>query len=195
MKTGVHVFFKRPHISKSQKNMFMEKKIKRTENGGKSASYNSEEKTIIVTVIVALVIISALLVNLVLTPVPPEKFSTIYYLDSEKQTENLPKTVVLGENSTFSLWVGVENHNDTAIDYSVLVKYDDGKSPVDPSPVEATESFEKMLKDGETWEFPVTLTIDHLGSNRVMFELWYFNRTSLEPEYTGNWVNISIEAV
>jgi uncharacterized membrane protein len=193
VKTGIHVFFKRTHISKRQSRV-MEKKIKRTENGGKSVSYSSEEKTIIVTVIVALVIIGALLVNLVLTPVLTEKFSTIYYLDSEKQTENLPKTVVLGENSTFSLWVGVENHNGTTIDYQVLVKYDDGKSPVDPSPVEATESFEKTLADGETWEFPVTVTIDQLGSNRVMFELWYLNGTSLKTEYTGNWVNISVEA-
>jgi uncharacterized membrane protein len=193
VKTGIHVFFKRTHISKRQSRV-MEKKIKRTENGGKSVSYSSEEKTIIVTVIVALVIIGALLVNLVLTPAPTEEFSTIYYLDSEKQTENLPKTVVLGENSTFSLWVGVENHNGTTIDYSVLVKYDDGKSPVDPSPVEATESFEKTLADGKTWEFPVTVTIDQLGSNRVMFELWYLNGTSLKTEYTGNWVNISVEA-
>ena len=193
MKTGIRVFFNETHISRSQRR-FMEKKIKRTEKGGKSVSYSSEEKTIILTVLVALVIIGALLVNLVLTPAPTEKFSTIYYLDSEKQTENLPKTVVLGENSTFSLWVGVENHNDTTIDYQVLVKYDDGKSPVDPSPVEPTESFEKTLADEETWEFPVTITIDQLGSNRVILELWYLNRTSLEPEYTGNWVNISVEA-
>jgi uncharacterized membrane protein len=194
VKTGIHVFFKGTYTSRRQSRV-MEKKIKRTENGGKSVSYSSEEKTIIVTVIVALVIIGALLVNLVLTPALTEKFSTIYYLDSEKQTENLPKTVVLDENSTFSLWVGVENHNGTTIDYSVLVKYDDGKSPVDPSPVEATESFEKTLADGETWEFPVTVTIDQLGSNRVMFELWYLNGTSLKTEYTGNWVNISVEAV
>jgi uncharacterized membrane protein len=193
VKTGIHVFFKGTYTSRRQSRV-MEKKIKRTENGGKSVSYSSEEKTIIVTVIVALVIIGALLVNLVLTPALTEKFSTIYYLDSEKQTENLPKTVVLDENSTFSLWVGVENHNGTTIDYSVLVKYDDGKSPVDPSPVEATESFEKTLADGETWEFPVTVTIDQLGSNRVMFELWYLNGTSLKTEYTGNWVNISVEA-
>jgi uncharacterized membrane protein len=193
VKTGIHVFFKGTYTSRRQSRV-MEKKIKRTENGGKSVSYSSEEKTIIVTVIVALVIIGALLVNLVLTPALTEKFSTIYYLDSEKQTENLPKTVVLDENSTFSLWVGVENHNGTTIDYSVLVKYDDGKSPVDPSPVEATESFEKTLADGKTWEFPVTVTIDQLGSNRVIFELWYLNGTSLKHEYTGNWVNISVEA-
>ena len=133
--------------------------------------------------------------NLVITPVPEEKFSTIYYLDSEKQTENIPETVVLGENSTFSLWLGVENHNATTLYYSVQVKYDDGKSPVDPSPAKPTQTFEKRLANGERWEFPVTVNIDQPGSNRVIFELWYLNGTSLEPEYTGNWVNISVEAV
>lgn len=170
----------------------MEKKIKRTAKGTKSVSYSSEEKTIIITIVVALVIIGALLVNLVITPVPKEKFSAIYYLDSEKQTENIPKTVILGENSTFQLWVGVENHNDTTIDYSVLVKLDYGKYPLDPSPAEPVESFEKTLADGETWEFPVTISIGQLGSNMVIFELWFFNGTALE--YTGNWVNLSIEA-
>jgi len=173
----------------------MEKKIKRTQKGAKSVSYSSEEKTIILTILVALAIMVALLVYVVFfTPAQKEPFTSLYLLDSEKQLENIPKTVVLGENSTFSLWVGVENHNDTTIDYQVLVKYDDGNSPVDPNPVEPTESFEKTLADEETWEFPVTITIDQLGSNRVILELWYLNRTSLEPEYTGNWVNISIEA-
>jgi uncharacterized membrane protein len=193
VKTGFQGVFKGTRASKRQSS-FMEKKIKKTSQGRKSVSYNSEEKTIILTVVVALVIISALLVNLVLTPAPTEKFSTIYYLNSEKQADNLPKTVVLGENSTFSLWIGVENQNETTIDYSVYVKYDDGKSPVDPSPVKPTESFNRTLADTELWEFPVTISIDQLGRNRVIFELWFMNTTSLEDEYTGNWVNLSVEA-
>ena len=193
MKTGVCVVFNGTHRSKRQ-SRFMEKKIERTEKDRTSISYSSEEKTIIATIIIAIVIISALLVNLMLTPVPPEKFSTIYYLDSEKKTENLPKAVVLGENSTFLLWVGVENHKDTTIDYQVLVKYENGKTTEDPSPTEATESFENTLADGETWEFPLTINIDTLGTNRVIIELWYLNATSMNTEYTGNWVNISVEA-
>jgi uncharacterized membrane protein len=193
VKQGSQLFFKEKHISKRQ-SRFMEKKIKKTSQDKKSFSYSHEEKTIILTIVVALVIIIALLFNLILTPTPTEKFSTIYYLNSEKQTENLPKTVILGENSTFSLWIGVENHNETIIDYSVYVKYDDGKSPVDPSPVKPTESFNRSLANGELWEFPVTISIEELGSNRVIFELWFLNTTSLEDEYTGNWVNLSVEA-
>lgn len=181
---------------KRHQSKFMEKKIKRTSQGTKSVSGNGEEKTIIVTILVALVILGALLVYLVFfTPVETEPFSAIYLLDSEKQTENFPKTVVLGENSTFSLWVGVENQNDTTRDYSVRVKVDDGKSLVNPSPVEPTESFDKTLLDKEIWEFRVTISIDQLGHNRVLFELWFFNVTKNDWDYTGNWVNLSLEAI
>ncbi|PVX24767.1 MAG: hypothetical protein CW691_06650 [Candidatus Bathyarchaeum sp.] len=172
----------------------MEKKIKRT-NGAKSASYTSEEKTVIITMVVALVIIGALLVNLVITPAPEEKFSAIYYLDSEKQTENLPKTVILDENSTFMLWVGVENQNGTAIEYQVQMKMDDGNGQLNQSAVEPIQSFEKMLADGESWEFQVTINIEQLGVNRVIFELMFFNESIDDWDYTGNWVNLSVEAL
>jgi len=183
-------------LKRHQRKNFMEKKIKRTPQGTKSVSDNGEEKTIILTILVALVILGALLVYLVFfTPVEKEPFSAIYYLDSEKQTENIPKTVVLGENSTFSLWVGVENQNDTTMDYLVRVKVDDGTGPVNPSPVEPTESFERTLLNEEKWEFPVTISIDQLGHNRIIFELWFFNVTKNDWDYTGNWVNLSVEAI
>ena len=51
-------------------------------------------------------IIGVLLVNVVITAVPEEKFSVIYYLDSDKRLENIPKTVILGKNNTFSLDFG-----------------------------------------------------------------------------------------
>ncbi len=170
----------------------MERKVKGTPEGAKPVLDVDEEKTIILTILVALVILGALLVNLALNPAPEEKFVAIYLLDSEKQTENFPKTVVLGENSTFSLWVGVENQNNTKV-LSVQVKVDDGKSPVDPSPAETTQSFEKTLVNTEIWEFPVTINIDQLGSHRIIFELWSFNGTALE--YSGNWVSLSFEAI
>lgn len=179
---------------KRHQSKFMEKKIKRTSQGTKSVSGNGEEKTIIITILVALVIIGALLVYLVFfTPVEKEPFSAIYYLDSEKQTENFPKTVVLGENSTFSLWVGVENQNETQ-GFSVQVKVDDGKAPVDPSPAEHTESFNRTLLNEEVWEFPVTINIDQLGSHRIIFELYFLDETNT-PKYTGNWVSLSLEAI
>lgn len=179
-------------MKRNEHDEFIEKKIRRTQKGTRSAINSREEKIIVSVILIALVIMGALLVKLAITPIETEQFSVIYYLDSGKKTDNIPKTVVLGENSTFSLWVGVENHEGKTRTYIVEVKIDDGNSPLNPSPLEATESFEKTLTNEERWEFPVTINIEQMGSNRVIFELSYFNGTNLV--YTGNWVNLSIEA-
>ena len=176
-------------------NGFMEKKIKKNSEL-KSGSYSVEEKTIIITIIIALVIIGVLLVNVVITAVPEEKFSVIYYLDSDKRLENIPKTVILGQNNTFSLWVGVENQNGTTLDYLLEVKIDNGTAAIGNSTFVADQSFEKTLEDKEgerLWEFPVTITIDQVGHNRILFELWI--EIEDEIEWTGNWVSLTVEAI
>ena len=174
----------------------MEKKIKRTPETKNEVSDKNEEETIILTILVALVILGALLTYLVFfTTAQKETFASIYYLDSEKKLENIPKKVVLGENSTFLLWVGVENQYDKTSVLSVRVKMDDGTGPVDPSPVELVESFEKTLLKNEIWEFPVTINIEQLGNHRVIFELWLHNQTKNDPDYTGSWVCLSLEAI
>jgi uncharacterized membrane protein len=168
----------------------MEKKIKRTQKGKKSGSYSSEEKTVILTVVVALVIMSAVLVYMVFfSPVQKQPFTSMYLLDSEKQLENSPETVVLGENSTFTVWVGVENHNDTTLDYSVQVNLDDGNTE------ETIECFNKTLTNNETWETEVTITIEEPGNNKLTFELLFFDETENCWNQTGNWIELSIEAV
>lgn len=179
---------------KTHQRNFMEKKIKRTGKGTKSGSYSNEEKTIIITIGVALIIISAMLVSVVIDPVEEEYFSAIYYLDSDKSTENLPKTVILDQNSTFTLWVGVENQNSTTLDYSVQLKMDDGTGQLNQSSADAIQIFENTLEHGETWEFPVTIDIEQLGTNRIIFEL-YFGTGTLNNHYSGKWVNLSVEAI
>jgi uncharacterized membrane protein len=178
-------------LKRSQRKNFMEKKIKRTQKDKKSASYSSEEKTIILTILVALVIMVAILVYMVFfMPTQKEPFTSMYLLDSEKQLENIPETVVLGENSTFSLWVGVENWNDTTVEYSMRVSLDEENSSA-----ELVGCFNRTLANGETREFPVTISIDQPGSNTVIFELWFFNETENDWDQTGIWIDLSIEAV
>jgi uncharacterized membrane protein len=120
--------------------------------------------------------------------VQKQPFTSIYLLDSQKQLENIPETVVLGENSTFTVWVGVENHNDTTLEYSVQVKLDDGNTE------ETVECFNKTLANNETWETEVTITIQEQGTNTVTFELLFFNETENSWNQTGSWINITIEA-
>ncbi len=196
MKTDILGFFMGwQRLRRHQRKKFMEKKIKRTPKGAKSVSDLDEEKMIAVTILIAIVILAGLLIYLALEPAPTENFTTIYYLDSEKQAENFPKTVVLGENNTFSLWVGVENYNGTTNAFSVEIKIDDGEGDVEPSPVEPIESFERTLLDEEVWEFQVTIMIDQLGSHRIIFELLSFDDAENDFVFSGNWVSLSLEAI
>lgn len=165
----------------------MEKKIKKT----KAASYSGAEKTVILTVLVALIIMSAVLVYMTFfTPVQKEPFTSLYLLDSEKQLENIPETVVLGENSTFTVWVGVENHNDTTIDYSVQVSLDDQNS----AEVNLLGCFNETLTNNETWEFETQITIEEQGTNKVTFELLFFDEAENSWSKTGIWIDLTIEA-
>ncbi len=182
-------------MAKKNSDDFMEKKIKKTSKATKSSSYSNEEKTVIATIVIALVIMSVLLVQLVLTPSNPENCSAIYYLDSNNQTENLPNTVILGENSTVSLWVGVENQNGTTLDYKVEIKIDDGTGALNQSSADIIDVFEETLDDEGVWEFQVNIEIEELGTNRIIFELSARETPTTEYEYTGNWVNLSVEAI
>lgn len=183
-------------MNDGQRKNFMEKKIKRTKKDTKSGSHTSEEKVIVVTILVAIVIMSGILVYEIITnPIETEKFTAMYLLDSEKQANNYPRTVILGTNSTFSLWVGIENQNDTTVEYSVQVKLDDGISDEEPNPAEPTQVFNRTLVNEETWEFEVTIDIDQLGNNRLIFELQVFNVLNNSWEYTGTRFDFSVEAI
>ncbi|MBN1785135.1 MAG: DUF1616 domain-containing protein [Candidatus Bathyarchaeota archaeon] len=175
---------------------FMKKKIRTTGKNIKSGSRNSEQKMIIVTILVAIVIMSGILVYTMATkPITPEQFSAMYLLDSEKQANNYPQTVVLGKNSTFTLWVGVENQKDQTLDYSVQVKLDDGITTEEPSAVKPIQVFNRTLADGEKWEFQVTINIDQPGNNRVIFELQFFNEPENSWEYSWIRLDFTVEAI
>jgi uncharacterized membrane protein len=174
----------------------MEKKIKRTKQNKKSGSLTNEEKTIIATVLVAIVIMSGVLVTqMIENPTTPEQFTALYILDAEKQANNYPTTVVLGTNSTFSLWVGVENQRDNTRDYSVQIKLDDGTTSEEPSTVEPIQVFNRTLVSEEKWEFEVTIDIDQPGNNRIIFELRFFNVTEGFWEYAWTRLDFTVEAI
>ena len=177
----------------------MEKKIKITSEGSKLISSNSQEKTIIITIIIALIILSGLLVYLVFfTEAEQEKFSAIYYLNKDGTLENFPETVILGQNNTFKLIVGVTNENGTTMDYLVKVNIDDGESVYNPSNATTT------IDDGDTWESEVDIFLDSPGKNKVIFELYAHEHDKetygdsyifVEKDFTGNEVFFSIDAI
>lgn len=153
-----------------------------------------EEKTITVAILVAIIILAGLLVYISLTPAPQETVISIYYLDSEKKAENYPQLLVLGKNNTFLLWIGVENFMGRIEYSSVLVKVDNQTGQADTSPLEPVYRFEKVLLNKETWEFPVTMTINQTGKHKVIFELWLFNELENVFSYS-RMVSILVDVI
>jgi uncharacterized membrane protein len=160
-----------------------------------SNKMRDEEKAIAVAVLSAIVILAGLLVYMSLTPARQEPFVSLYLLDSEKMAENYPQLLVLGENNTFLLWVGVENFMGRLEYSSVLVKVDNEMVHVDPSPIEPVKCFEKVLLGEETWEFPVTMTMNQSGTYRIIFELWLFDELKNVFSYSGSWCSIWFDVI
>ncbi|MBE0512486.1 DUF1616 domain-containing protein [Candidatus Bathyarchaeota archaeon] len=160
-----------------------------------SNEMGDEEKAIAVAVLSAIIILAGLLAYISLTPAPQKPFVSLYLLDSEKKAENYPQLLVLGENNTFLLWVGVENFMGRIEHCSVLVKVGDRMVPVDPSPIEPVKRFEKVLLDKETWEFPVTMTVNQSGEHRIIFELWLFDELENVFSYSGSWCSRRFDVI
>ena len=127
-------------------------------------------------VAVALLIASVLLGVYYAALMPEQEgYMTVYVLDSQKKAFDYPEVVVAGENSTFSVYVTVENHmgNTTACQIRLKVTKDMNPTfPVDVD-VNATETFVATVDDGKTWEIPpTTISLNEPGDYLVVFELW-----------------------
>ena len=154
----------------------------------------SEERMVIVAVLAGLIVVSALLVYVSLTPPIPETFASVYILNSEGMAGDLPELLVLGENNTFSLRVGVENFMGR-VEYGIIyVKVANGTVLRETLPEETVMSFERILTNQETWEFPLTLTLDEKGVYRVSFELWLYDEMESVFVYSnvksGLWLEV-----
>jgi len=161
-----------------------------------SNKMRDEEKAIAAAVLSAIIVLAGLLAYILLTPVPQEAFVSLFLLDSEKEAENYnPQLLVLGENNTFLLWFGVENFMGRIEYCSVSVKIDNGTLKADQSPLEPVCHFEKVLLNKETWEFPVTTTVNQVGKHRIIFELWLFDEFENVFRYSGIWCSIWFDVI
>ncbi|MCW4002195.1 MAG: DUF1616 domain-containing protein [Candidatus Bathyarchaeota archaeon] len=199
---GLFAFFMGWRMWKGyQRKKFIRMRIKAPANSKPSSNKlkdeekASEEKTVIVAVLAAIIVLASLLVYTSLSPAPQESFASLYLLDSEKMAEKYPRLLILGENNTLILWVGVENFMNRIEYASILVKVDNGSGLVDPSPVEPVERFEKILLDKETWEFPLISTMNQSGEHRMILELWLFNELEEVFSYTGSWCTVRVDVI
>ncbi|MCW4010250.1 MAG: DUF1616 domain-containing protein [Candidatus Bathyarchaeota archaeon] len=157
----------------------------------------SSQSVFVVSVAIAIVLASVLLGTyyVALRPAGSE-YATIYLLDSHQRGTDYPEFLVADVNSTFSVYVVVENHMGYTLNGTqVQVKAVNSNSvnlefPLD---VNATQTFEGTVDEGKTWESIATVTLNQPGNYLVGFELWLPDGATGERAFSGEVCVLNIE--
>jgi uncharacterized membrane protein len=162
---------------------------------GRSLKLN-DNKGYTIAVALTLIIVSSILIGYYLVSrLPPEGYTTIYVLDSQKKAIDYPELLVINENSTFNVWVVVENHMGKRQSCEVLQKIIKGTTPSYPVDAEITSSYEKTMENGEIWETPAEVSINELGSYSLIFELWIYDDNAGAFQFSYNYCVLKLEVV
>jgi uncharacterized membrane protein len=154
-----------------------------------------DEKGFAAAIFVALIVVSAVIAGYYAVYGPQkEPYHSIYLLDTNKKAVDYPEFLVAGQNSTFNVWINVENHIGETADYQVQVKIAKNLSNF-PVQAQASAVYEilGLESNGEPWQRLVTLTIDEVGNHTVVFELWQFENESWT--FTHNYCVLKVQVI
>jgi uncharacterized membrane protein len=159
----------------------------------RNLNWNKERNGYVIAAVIALIIASVMLVAYVFVlRTTPEGYMTVYVLDSQHMAGNYPERI--GVNSTFSVYVDVENHKGTTQNCTIYVKTTQNTNPSFPLyGVNATLTFNSLVADGATWENPVNLPLNQPGDYVVVFELWTWNTETSHQDWTGDFAVIRVQ--
>lgn len=141
------------------------------------------EKTLaIVLVLVSVVALSAT-IYLVAAPTGGEAYTAFYILGPDGKAQGYPSQFRLGEEQ--SMIVGVTNHEQRAMDYTLVTTLSDNAS----SSTLSTETLH--LANNENWEQPVTVRPDRIGEDMQLSFLLYGYNDTTPLQTTHLWVNVT----
>ena len=155
---------------------------------------NNKGYTIAITL--ALIVVSSLLIGYYfVASLPPEGYTTIYTVDyQQKKAIDYPELLVANENSTFNVWVVVENHMATKQSFEVLQKVIGDMVLSFPVDAVVESSYAHTVESGESKETLATVSINDLGSYSVIFELWIYNEVGA-LEFSHNYCVLKVDVV
>ncbi len=150
---------------------------------------NRQIGMIILVSITALIVIAAIAP---LLPVREQRFSELGILGPDQTIKAYPTSVAV--NRPFLLYGLVGNHEGNVENYQLLVKLGNRTTVVSNvtfanSSVLAT--YWHIVRENETWLFPMNLSVNHAGNNtKIIFELWSYDVPTSGFKYTGLWNQI-----
>jgi uncharacterized membrane protein len=134
----------------------------------------NDETGYAVAIFVALLIVSATVIGYYSFFAPPaESYNTIYLLDTNKTAVDFPEVLVANQNSTFNVYVNVENHMAKSANYTIEMKIVKNLPAIFPIDIQPTQVYETgSLSNGKPWQTIANVTLNTIGSYSVVFELW-----------------------
>jgi uncharacterized membrane protein len=161
---------------------------------GRSLKLN-DNKGYTIAIVLMLIVVSSLLIGYYLiSRLPPEGYTTIYVLDSQKKAIGYPELLVINENNTINMWVVVENHMGKRQSCEVLQKVIADAIPSFPVEADVENSYAKTIENGETWETLATVSINEPGSYSAIFELWIYDEAGA-LKFSHNYCVLKLEVV
>ncbi len=147
----------------------------------------------IATVILAFITVSIVIAALApLLPVREQKFSELGILGPDQTIKGYPTRVAV--NQSFLMYGYVGNHEGNIENYRLLVKLGNQATVVTNTTyadVPVLSTYWRVLKNTETWLFPMNLSVNRAGNNtRIIFELWSYDVPNSGFKYTGLWNQI-----
>jgi uncharacterized membrane protein len=157
--------------------------------------FNSEKTAVMAIAIVLVIVASTIAIVFVVWPRSGSSgYSTIYLLDDQNQAVNYPDVLVINHNNSLTVPVVVENHMDTKQYYQLQVKIVQETTSF-PLEEDAYATYETQLKDKESWQNTVPLSINQLGDYSVVFELWSKDKEAETYSFTYNFCVLHIKVV
>jgi len=150
-----------------------------------------------IAVVLALVFVSSLLIGYYfISRLPPEGYTTIYLLDyQQNKAIDYPELLVINENSTFNVWIVVENHMGASQSCEVLQKVIANAVPSFPVEANVERSYAQTIENGMKWKTLAAVSINEPGSYSVIFELWIYDAETKAFEFSYNYCVLNVEVV
>lgn len=153
----------------------------------------SDKNVNIVSIILALSVVTALLVYSYISLRKTDEFISLYILDSQKKAENYPEFLVIGQNNTCQLWVVIENHMEREVSCKLQLKITNTPISALPASTEANKSYEATIKGGNRWEIPITITMEKPGNFHIIFEVWVYDKETDKFEFSNIYTVLNVE--
>jgi hypothetical protein len=165
----------------------------RVRNGGsgrpRSMLFNAEVASVVLAIII---ILTVFLVAQLIVSGRTQPFSAIALLGPSGKIGGYPSTVIVGQ--PINLYIYVYNHMNAPTWFVVRLYITNNTALQPPLNITPIATYQRVLGENDSWLIPITFTLNSTGTYRLIGELWMYSPNNLTLTYTGNYVQLWVNA-